>query len=837
MDILETYANDCIRDMPPPCACGCPFRLDVRKFVEKVKRGSFEAAYRMYRDAVLFPRIVSALCAAPCRRLCVRAVQEGSGCGGVDLKSIEASCLARTKNRAPIRYTAPKKEGKIAVIGAGVSGLACAMKLGARGYDVTLYEKEGVAGGAAVHLTAPALVAEEITNETQFIRYSLRLHAAIDSLHEINADAIYIATGKDGADFGLLARHDAESLATREKGIFLGGMLAGTDITGAIEHGMRVSYSIENYLKTGRMDGIESTYARIEANPLFYGMTYSQMTGMPEEGGEEASRCYLCNCDACMEACTMLRHFNKYPKAIAFDIVNTVELVQERNKRVLARLINSCNVCGRCGRVCPVGIDNGKILQESRNRLNAKGRMPDVFHDFWLEDMRFSFSEEAFTVFRRSEAEIPDVLFFPGCQLCASLPDVVKEAFDFMGSVVPNAAFMAACCGAPALWAGETKGFRSVLEVLKKEWQRLGEPQVLCACVSCQKILAEYLPDIRTQSVYTWLKGHWDGNGRGAEPLRGAEVYDPCGARFDPLAGEAVRVLAAQAGCNNLPGAGALEKTPACCGFGGHIYVPNPDLLHRISAERIETAADEIVTWCANCRDMFLNSGKKAKHILEILFSREWKNIGAAPGDVGKIGVPPRIPSLTERRENRRRLKRFFMSADMEGGKKPEDETAVPSRVHFPENVERKMDKLLLLREDVERAIGSCEAQGNFFSGSETEERVGMYHNRAVTVWVSYERARENAFVLQNVYTHRMEIVEAARLDANEANGALAGKGEALHCAKCGRSLKTVKARFHYLGQDFFHVVPGCPDCGFAYVSEALANGKMSEVETMLEDK
>ena len=56
-------------------------------------------------------------------------------------------------------------------------------------------------------------------------------------------------------------------------------------------------------------------------------------------------------------------------------------------------------------------------------------------------------------------------------------------------------------------------------------------------------------------------------------------------------------------------------------------------------------------------------------------------------------------------------------------------------------------------------------------------------------------------------------------------------------CAKCKVPLEPIEARFSYLGHDFTHSVPKCPECGFVFIPEELATGKISEVETMLEDK
>lgn len=58
-----------------------------------------------------------------------------------------------------------------------------------------------------------------------------------------------------------------------------------------------------------------------------------------------------------------------------------------------------------------------------------------------------------------------------------------------------------------------------------------------------------------------------------------------------------------------------------------------------------------------------------------------------------------------------------------------------------------------------------------------------------------------------------------------------------LKCGKCDETLVMRKILFEYLGRSYSHEAPCCPKCGKAYISYELAEGRMSEVERMLEDK
>lgn len=56
-------------------------------------------------------------------------------------------------------------------------------------------------------------------------------------------------------------------------------------------------------------------------------------------------------------------------------------------------------------------------------------------------------------------------------------------------------------------------------------------------------------------------------------------------------------------------------------------------------------------------------------------------------------------------------------------------------------------------------------------------------------------------------------------------------------CAKCGVPLEKAKIVFHYMGRSFGHEVPACPRCGKVFISKELAQGKMAQVEALMEDK
>ena len=753
---IATYANECLRDAPPPCACACPFGLDVRGLVAKARKGRYGSAARAYSDAVLFPGIVSALCSAPCRNACVREAIPGGG-GAVDLRGIEQGLVAKAERRAASRYAIPAKPEKIAIVGAGLSGLACAWRLGSKGYRVTLCEATDRAGGSVRGGTlSDDIIDADIDGLMGAINYEFRPGERITDVAPLIAEnsAVYLATGKGGADFGFIDNWDGRTLASAAPGVFLGGALTlpstEPNVADIIENGMRAASAIEEFLKTGRSEGMGPLFNRPAVNEKFYSLKYDFDAEKPEESTDacaaEAFRCSGCNCSRCIDACTMIRHFRQNPKRIAADLGVTVLPVDEKIKHVASRMLNSCNLCGLCANVCPAGVDTCAAMRESRNILKESGHLPAAYHDFWMADMEFSMSEEAYLL-AASGGSAAKLLFFPGCQLAASLPNAVADTFAYIRRNEPSAVMILSCCGVPADWAGEKEALRKVVEKIRADWETIGRPPILYACGACRKTFEKYLPEAEGMLVYEWLINQKDLTVYKNDPPRRACVYDPCNCRNDAAGRSAVRRLARARGYEITEIASGGEKA-ACCGFGGQIYPANPGLLEKILLERTSASELPYITYCANCRDLFLSKGKESRHILEILFS--------SAKDSEK-----RLPSLTERRENRRALKAIFAS----GIKNLVPENVKGESVNYvleiPPELEAKMNRLLLLREDVSAVIEHCEREGTRAFNPSNGHFMGCRCGRVITVWVEYaaEPGTGRATVY-NVYSHRVRIMD-----------------------------------------------------------------------------
>ncbi len=185
----------CLEREAAPCVSACPFHFDIREFIPRVERGAFNLAYRLYANAVAFPRIVAAVCDERCRAGCPR----GRAGGAVNLKLLEKAAVTYAARTAPNSYNMPAKGKSVAVVGGGASGLACALRLANKKYDVTVYEKKDRIGGHLWEILSPDIFMKDIEEQFSKEKYRLLLDTEVKGLDDIKAahDAVYVAPGQE----------------------------------------------------------------------------------------------------------------------------------------------------------------------------------------------------------------------------------------------------------------------------------------------------------------------------------------------------------------------------------------------------------------------------------------------------------------------------------------------------------------------------------------------------------------------------------------------------------------------------------------------------------------
>jgi len=129
----------------PFCMSGCPVNNIIPDFNDLVFRQDWKTAIETLHSTNNFPEFTGRICPAPCEEACVLRINEDP----VGIKSIEHAIIDKAWEAGWVRPTpaAHKTGKKVAIVGSGPAGLACAQQLARAGHEVVLYEKNDRIGG------------------------------------------------------------------------------------------------------------------------------------------------------------------------------------------------------------------------------------------------------------------------------------------------------------------------------------------------------------------------------------------------------------------------------------------------------------------------------------------------------------------------------------------------------------------------------------------------------------------------------------------------------------------------------------------------------------------
>ncbi len=202
------------------CQWACPAHTDVPEYIRLIAMGRFTEAYLVNRESNVFPGILGRVCDRPCEPACRRGRVEDEPVAICRLKRVAAD------HRDEVAHLIPKapreKNGKrIACIGAGPATLTVANDLMPLGYEVTIFEKWGQAGGLMrTNIPSFRLPAGVLDDEIRYIidmGVDLRLGTPVESLSALldsgEFDAVFIGSGAPkGKDLNLPGREVADRI-------------------------------------------------------------------------------------------------------------------------------------------------------------------------------------------------------------------------------------------------------------------------------------------------------------------------------------------------------------------------------------------------------------------------------------------------------------------------------------------------------------------------------------------------------------------------------------------------------------------------------------------------
>ena len=203
-EMAVNEAKRCLNCPKKPCVSACPVQIDIPAFIACVANEDMEGAYKVLSASSALPAVCGRVCPQEnqCEGKCVRGVKGESVAIG-RLERFVADWHREHCDETPVM---PERNGhKVAIIGAGPSGLTAAGDLAKLGYEVTVYEALHLAGGVLVYgipeFRLPKKIVQKEIDGLKAMGVEILTNMVIgkvltiDELFEMGFEAVYIASG------------------------------------------------------------------------------------------------------------------------------------------------------------------------------------------------------------------------------------------------------------------------------------------------------------------------------------------------------------------------------------------------------------------------------------------------------------------------------------------------------------------------------------------------------------------------------------------------------------------------------------------------------------------
>lgn len=203
-ELALNEAKRCLNCQNRPCVSGCPVNVQIPDFIAMIKENNFEGAYQKIAETSSLPAV--------CGRVCPQERQCESKCTlGIKFESVAIGRLERfvadyhNAHSTEKHKKAESNGHKVAVVGSGPSGLACASDLAKMGYEVSVFEALHQAGGVLVYgipeFRLPKDIVKKEVDALGDLGVDIETNVVIgktltiDELFDKGYEAVYIATG------------------------------------------------------------------------------------------------------------------------------------------------------------------------------------------------------------------------------------------------------------------------------------------------------------------------------------------------------------------------------------------------------------------------------------------------------------------------------------------------------------------------------------------------------------------------------------------------------------------------------------------------------------------
>lgn len=229
-EMAREEASRCLNCKNKPCVSGCPVNVAIPDFIKHINDGDLDAAYAAIKATNSLPAVCGRVCPqeTQCESKCVRGIK-GEPVGIGRLERFVADWYMN--NRQPKEEKPVSNGHKVAVLGAGPSGLTCAGDLAKLGYEVTVFEALHTAGGVLMYgipeFRLPKQIVQQEVDQLRALGVTIDTNMVIgkvlsvDDLFDMGYEALYIGTGAGLPNFmgipgeSLIGVYSANEFLTR----------------------------------------------------------------------------------------------------------------------------------------------------------------------------------------------------------------------------------------------------------------------------------------------------------------------------------------------------------------------------------------------------------------------------------------------------------------------------------------------------------------------------------------------------------------------------------------------------------------------------------------------